>query len=83
SLQKKTWFYMNGDQYKTNVTLKELETRLPNIFLRIHRSYIINIHFIKKITRDLASNFVVVLKDGSELPVSQSCLSDLRKILEF
>lgn len=83
SLQKKTWFYMNGNQYKANVTLKELQTRLPNIFIRIHRSYIINIHFIKKITRDLASNFVIVLKDGSELPVSQSYLSNLRNILEF
>lgn len=83
SLQKRTWFYKNGEQYKTSVTLKELQTRLPDLFVRIHRSYIINICFIKKISRDLTSNFVVLLNDGTELPVSQSYINDLRVLLEF
>lgn len=83
SLQKRTWFYVNGEQFKTTTTLKELQTRLPNIFIRIHRSYIINIYFIKKITRDLSSNFLVVLKNGTELPISQSYINNLRTVLEF
>ncbi|UKJ45583.1 LytTR family DNA-binding domain-containing protein [Lysinibacillus sp. ACHW1.5] len=83
SLQKKTWFYVEGDQYKTSITLKELQLRLPSYFIRIHRSYIVNIHFIKKMARDLTSNFIVTLIDGSELPVSQSYLNDLRSALEF
>lgn len=83
SLQKRTWFYVNGEQFKTTTTLKELQTRLPNIFIRIHRSYIINIHYIKKITRDLSSNFLVVLKNGTELPISQSYINHLRTVLEF
>ncbi|MDN4494705.1 LytTR family DNA-binding domain-containing protein [Ureibacillus aquaedulcis] len=83
SLQKRNWFYANSEQYKTNVTLKELQLKLPEYFLRIHRSYIINIYFIKRISRDFASNFVVELKNGSLLPVSQSYINDLRKVLEF
>lgn len=83
SLQKRTWFYSKGEQYKTAITLKELQTRLPNNFLRIHRSYIINIYYIKKISRDLTSNFIVHLKDGVELPVSQSYINNLRAVLEF
>lgn len=83
SLQKRTWFYVNGEQFKTTITLKELQTRLPSIFIRIHRSYIINIHFIKKITRDLSSNFLVILKNGTELPISQSYINHLRSVLEF
>lgn len=83
SLQKRTWFYKEGEQYKTSVTLKEMQTRLPNIFIRIHRSYIINIHFVKKISRDITSNFVVLLKDGTELPVSQSYMNDVRNVLDF
>ncbi|MCH7323765.1 LytTR family transcriptional regulator [Solibacillus sp. MA9] len=83
SLQKRTWFYSNKQQYKTAVTLKELQTRLPGTFVRIHRSYIINIVFIKKITRDLTSNFIVHLKDGTELPISQSYINELRGILKF
>ena len=83
SLQKSTWFYKDGEQYKTTVTLKELQTRLPSTFIRIHRSYIINLNFIKKITRDLTSNFLIQLKDGTELPISQSYINHLRTILEF
>ncbi|MGE7999576.1 LytTR family DNA-binding domain-containing protein [Lysinibacillus sp. NPDC093190] len=83
SLQKKTWFYVEGEQFKTSITLKELQMRLPSSFIRIHRSYIVNIHFIKKMARDLTSNFIITLKDGSELPVSQSYLNNLRNALEF
>lgn len=83
SLQKRTWFYVNGEQFKTTTTLKELQTRLPNIFIRIHRSYIVNIYYIKKITRDLSSNFLIVLKNGTELPISQSYINQLRTVLEF
>lgn len=83
SLQKRTWFYANDEQYKTNITLKELQLKLPDYFLRIHRSYIINIYSIQRLTKDLASNFVVELKNGSELPVSQSYINQLRKLLEF
>lgn len=83
SLQKKTWIYKNGEQYMSSITLKELQTRLPDSFLRIHRSCIVNIQYIEKISRDLTSNFIVILQDKTELPVSQSYLNDLRSILEF
>ncbi|EON74082.1 LytTR family DNA-binding domain-containing protein [Lysinibacillus sphaericus] len=83
SLQKKTWFYLEGEQFKTSITLKDLQMRLPSFFIRIHRSYIVNIYFIKKMSRDLTSNFIVTLTDGCELPVSQSYINNLRNALEF
>lgn len=83
SLQKRTWFYVKGEQYKTAITLKELQTKLPSFFIRIHRSYIINIYYVQSITRDITSNFVVLLKDGTELPISQSYVNEVRKVLEF
>ncbi|CAM5212170.1 LytTr DNA-binding domain-containing protein OS=Ureibacillus acetophenoni OX=614649 GN=SAMN05877842_112121 PE=4 SV=1 [Ureibacillus acetophenoni] len=83
SLQKRTWFYSNDDQYISSFTLKELQTKLPDYFVRIHRSYILNIYFVKKITKDITSNFIIVLKNNIELPVSQSYISDIRKALEF
>ncbi|KGR78268.1 histidine kinase [Ureibacillus sinduriensis BLB-1 = JCM 15800] len=83
SLQKRTWFYANNEQFKTNVTLKELQLKLPDYFIRIHRSYIINIYFLQRISKDLTSNFVVELKNGALLPVSQSYINQLRKVLEF
>lgn len=83
SMQKKTWFYAEGEQYNTNRTLKELHLRLPNIFLRIHRSYIVNIPYIHKVSRDFSSNLVITLKDGTELPVSLKYMSEVRNTLGF
>lgn len=83
SLQKRTWLYTGNDQFKSSITLKELQTRLPDYFVRIHRSYILNVYYVKKIAKDIASNFVIVLKNDIELPVSQSYIHDLRKLLEF
>ncbi|HJH10384.1 MAG TPA: LytTR family transcriptional regulator [Metalysinibacillus jejuensis] len=83
SLNKKTWFYEKGTQHKTTITLKELQLSLPKQFLRIHRSYIINIRYIKTITRDLASNFQVTLINEMTLPISQSYINDVRAVLNF
>ena len=83
SLQKKTWFYANKMPYKTTIPLKDLQKRLPDSFLRIHRSYIVNISFIDRIVRDFSSNLLIQLQDGTELPVSQSYSADVRTVLGF
>lgn len=83
SLQKKTWFYANKEPYKTSIPLKDLQLRLPDSFLRIHRSYIVNVSFIDRIVRDFSSNLLVQLQDGTELPVSQSYITDVRTALGF
>ncbi|AXH98362.1 LytTR family transcriptional regulator [Sporosarcina sp. PTS2304] len=83
SLHKKTWFYTAGEQYNISFTLKDLHLRLPRFFLRIHRSYIINMNCIEKISRDFSSNLVITLVDGTELSVSQTYLNDVRSMLGF
>lgn len=83
SLHKKTWFYTAGEQYNISFTLKDLHLRLPSVFLRIHRSYIINMNSIEKISRDFSSNLVITLVDGTELPVSQTYLNEVRLLLGF
>ena len=83
SLQKKTWFYANNQSYHSNYTLKDLCFQLPENFIRIHRSYIVNIRYIYEISRDLASNIQITLKDGILLPVSQTYVTEVRKKLGF
>lgn len=83
SYQKKTFFYTEDGQFSVSSTLKELERRLPEIFLRIHRSYIVNTAKISKISRDFSSNLVVRVVDGTELPVSQSYVNDVKCRLGF
>ncbi|HEX5565315.1 MAG TPA: LytTR family DNA-binding domain-containing protein [Sporosarcina sp.] len=83
SFQKKTFFYTEDGQFSISNTLKELDKRLPEIFLRIHRSYIVNTARILRISRDFSSNLVVTLTDGTELPVSQSYVNDVKCVLGF
>lgn len=83
SFQKKTFFYTEDGQFSISSTLKELDKRLPEIFLRIHRSYIVNTAKISRISRDFSSNLVVTLVDGTELPVSQSYVNDVKCVLGF
>ena len=83
SLQKKTWFYVDSEQYCTSHTLKDLQLRLPKTFIRIHRSYIVNIPSIQRISRDITSNLVLTLRNGTELPVGQTYMADVRKALGF
>lgn len=83
SFQKKTFFYTDSGQFSISSTLKVLEGRLPEIFLRIHRSYIVNTASILRISRDFSSNLVVTLVDGTELPVSQSYVNDVKCVLGF
>lgn len=83
SLQKKTWFYVASEQFCTSYTLKDLQLRLPKTFLRIHRSYIVNIPSIQRISRDITSNLVLTLRNGTELPVGQTYMADVRKALGF
>lgn len=83
SSQKKTWFYTEDDSYCSIHTLKNLRSQLPDYFLPIHRAYIVNIHHIEEITRDMASNYQLTMKDGSVLPVSQNYTASVRGRLGF
>ena len=83
SLQKKTWFHTSEKGYHSIYTLKNLSYQLPDNFLRIHRSYIVNILFITEISRDISSNIQITLRNGMILPVSQTYAADVRKKLGF
>lgn len=83
SSQKKTWFYANEETYCSSYTLKNLKHQLPDVFLPIHRSYIVNINYIEEISRDISSNYILTMKDGSVLPVSQNFATSVRERLGF
>ncbi len=54
-------------------TLSGLEKRLDSRhFVRIHRSYLLNIDFLSKIEPYAKDSKIAVLKDGKTLPVSRS-----------
>jgi len=61
---------ITNDQILSSKPLKEYEGLLPKIsFIRIHKSHLINLQFIKKYTKGRGG--FVEMKDGSEIPVSR------------
>lgn len=65
-------------------TLQAFEYILPrDLFIRCHRSFIVNVHHIEEIFPDTHSTFTLAMKDGTRIPVSQSYASYFRKLLGF
>ncbi len=65
-------------------TMNYYEEHLDNaVFIRIHRSYIVNIHYINKIEKFGKESYRVVLKDGNGLKVSRSRYQELKETLGF
>lgn len=77
-----TDFYLKDGTVVTSFsTLKKFETELPNVFVRIHKSYIININYISKIH---FSKFHCSLKFTKKLiPFSKSIKSKMHEIKDL
>ena len=75
-------FKADGKQYLKDQTLGALETQLdPMRFVRIHRSYILNIERIARVELYAKDSRVAILRDGTKLPVSRSGYARLSKLL--
>ena len=54
-------------------TMKELEQELnPQLFVRVHRSAIANIRFVKKLVSHISGEYHLILQNDTELKVSRS-----------
>jgi two-component system LytT family response regulator len=72
-----------GKSYLKNQRMSELEEQLDGEqFLRIHRSYIVNIAFVDRIEQATKDSHVAVLKDGSRVPVSRSGYQKIRAVIQ-
>lgn len=82
---KYTYVHKKNKRLLSGYSIGELEEKLgrSGVFLRIHRSSIINVDHVHKITRDAGNNMQVVMNDDgqSELRVSESYLPGVRKKL--
>lgn len=77
-----TNFFINdGRKIITSKTLKDYEDVLQYpLFLRCHRSHIINLNYLDRY--DKSNGGTIVMKDGSEIPLSRSSKDRFFEILD-
>ncbi|MCS3801099.1 LytR/AlgR family response regulator transcription factor [Niastella sp. OAS944] len=62
-----TFYLSNGQAILTSQHLKAYEDSLPkNVFIRPHKSYLINYHYLQKYRKD----GFLILRDGMEIPLA-------------
>ncbi|UEG48923.1 LytTR family DNA-binding domain-containing protein [Ferruginibacter lapsinanis] len=65
-----------------NKTMAYFESVLdPNSFIRIHRSYIVNVQLITRLDPYEKETYVAVLSNGKQLPVSKTGYAKLKEVL--
>lgn len=81
---KYSYAHTRNKKVLTGFSLGQLEERLPaDSFLRVHRSTIVNVDAIRKVTRDKTRGTLVVLADENEtsVKVSDTYLPSVREAL--
>jgi two-component system LytT family response regulator len=68
--------------YLKQQTISSLECLLdPAVFIRIHRSHIVNLERVAKIEAYTKDSKIAVLRDGTQLPVSRAGYARLKALL--
>lgn len=75
-------FTMHG-KYMKEQTMKYFEENLPGQFVRVHRSYIVNIESVSRIELYEKQSQLLTLKNGMQLKVSQAGYRLLREKLKL
>jgi two-component system LytT family response regulator len=74
--------HVGAKSHLLRISMNELEEKLdPKQFLRIHRSSIVNFDRVKELHQNPSGEYVVVLKNGTELKLSRSRRERLEELL--
>ncbi|MXV14495.1 LytR/AlgR family response regulator transcription factor [Hufsiella ginkgonis] len=81
ALDNYTRFFMhNGDKVLVCKTLKEFAELLrPYDFYRTHQSHLVNFHYVKSLLKE--DGGMLLLDDGSKIPISRQNLEAIKKAL--
>ncbi len=59
-----------GKSYLSDGSLGKLADRLPNYFIRVHRSFIINQNYIREVRKFFKGKLILVLNDTKETAIT-------------
>ncbi|MBS1491397.1 MAG: LytTR family transcriptional regulator DNA-binding domain-containing protein [Bacteroidetes bacterium] len=69
-----------NDQFVSSSGIGKLEEIMnPDKFIRVHRSTIVNIHYLKEIERHFNGGMIVKMQSGKNFPVSRTYAKSIRK----
>ncbi|RFB28223.1 LytTR family DNA-binding domain-containing protein [Brevibacillus sp. VP] len=80
-LERKVFIYTKENIFETKKPLYQLERDLPDNFIRISKTIIINIHCLNKFSVIPNGNLVALLLNGEKVIVSRKYVASLKKIL--
>ena len=72
----------NGDHYRIQERLRDLENRLPSYFIRINKSTLANEHRILRFNAAFSGGVDAVFHCGYREYVSRRCFSEIRRRYE-
>jgi two-component system LytT family response regulator len=75
-------FAMAGKRYLKQQTMAELESQLDGgRFLRVHRSYLLNVDRLARLELYAKDSWIAILNDGTRIPVSRAGHARLKELL--
>lgn len=76
---------LDGKQHLTSYTITSLEEKLPDFFVRVSRSSIVNSMVIKELQKEFNGRFVVLMKDlkRSRIKTGGSYNEQIKKLMEI
>lgn len=82
ALDRKTFVYTGKDMYESKLKLYEMEERLcQSGFLRISKSCLVNLKYIKSIRNEVERKLRLTLKNGEHIIVSRQYADEIKKRL--
>lgn len=75
--------HVKNHEYRLRVSIRSLMERLdPAVFVRIHKSTIVNVDRIKEVQPWFSGDYVVILNDGRQLRVSRTFAPSLLRPIQ-
>lgn len=67
-----------GERVLHDKLLDRVESGLPAHFMRIHKSYVVDLRAVTRLVAEEGSRYAVILSDGTRLPVGRTKVAELR-----
>lgn len=82
AVERKTFVYTGEDVFESKLKLYEMEERLcAGSFLRVSKSCLVNLRYIKSLKNDIERKIRLTLKNGEQIIVSRQYADEMKRRL--